>query len=69
MRGPVQYKWLLLVSAVAIIVVAAVVVQSSNSKENTMVNDANETIAPDVSIPNIDTLVPEVTETATFALG
>ncbi len=68
MRGPVKSKWLLFFSALVIIVVATVAVQSSD-KENAMTNEGNETIALDVSIPHIDTLVPEVTETATFALG
>jgi hypothetical protein len=67
MRDIAKLTWIPFISALAIVVVAAVVVQSCN-QEGTM-SEGNETIALDVSIPLIDTQVPEVIETATFALG
>lgn len=68
MRIQVRSKWLLFFTVLAVAAVAAVTVPSIN-KENPMRNDGNETVALDISIPLIDTLVPEVTGTATFALG
>ena len=67
MKHLIKSIWLPFILALVIIVIAGVVVQSLD-EESTMI-EGNETIALDVAIPTIDTQVPEVLETATFALG
>ncbi|UCC61407.1 MAG: hypothetical protein JSV02_07490 [Dehalococcoidia bacterium] len=67
MKGLAKSIWLPLIIPLAIIIIAALFIQSCN-KEGTM-NEGNKTMDLDISIPSIDTQVPEVIETATFALG
>ena len=63
-----QLRWLLPLVALAIVAALAVVVQGY-VKENATMNDTDNTMALEVSVPPIDATVPKIFETATFAMG
>jgi hypothetical protein len=68
MTGFIRSKWPRLLITLAVVAILVAVVQSLN-KENKTMDAANDTAALDIPIPTLDALVPEVIETATFALG